>query len=315
MPQLLSGSKYRTGGSGQFLKLADAMPQLPQSPTTSTGYTVITSDKLVTTYTSSLGNIQFYQGQIYSNIDTQTLTLIGTGTTAVVITSNNTQSSTGTLVVQGGVSVSKDFFIGGSLIASTTTFYTLAVTSNQNSTSTTTGALTVSGGVGIGLDTNIGGKLTVASTATVGDTLYAQGDVFVNGQLSVTGIEGVTLSPQAASVVIKPTLGGTIDIEPSLTGNLNNTVVGYSVARDGYFQTVHASNTTVTNTVWAGGSVYSQDGIAEYNNLLYTPKTTISTTAPLNPRVGDFWINPTYGVECQYINDGGNHIWIQFTGF
>ena len=71
---------------------------------------------------------------------------------------------------------------------------------------------------------------------------------------------------------------------------------------------------TVTNTATVIGSVYSQDGIADENNLLYTPRVTIAVSAPLDPRVGDFWIDPTYGVELQYVNDGGNKFWIQFTG-
>ena len=62
------------------------------------------------------------------------------------------------------------------------------------------------------------------------------------------------------------------------------------------------------------GSIYSNDGNANEANLLYTPRVTVSITAPANPRIGDFWIDPTFGVELQYINDGGNRFWIQFTG-
>ena len=63
--------------------------------------------------------------------------------------------------------------------------------------------------------------------------------------------------------------------------------IGYNSPRDGFFQTLHADNLTITNVIWAGsnitapnitatnnvnvsGSVYSQDGIQEYSNLLYT---------------------------------------------
>lgn len=309
MPNLLSGSKLRTGGSGQFIKLQDAMPQLPQSPTTSTGYTVITSDKLVTTYASSLGNVQFSNGQLYSNISTQTLTLIGTGTTAVVIKADNPISSTSTLHVQGGAGVDSDLFVGGSFRANTSTFLTLKVTSTQTSVSPFTGALQVVGGVGVGENLNVFGTFNVLSTAS-----FSQ-NVDISGELNVIGHDSVNLNPSAASVNIQPSLGGSVTIQPSLVGHMDNMTIGYYVPQDGYFQTVHATNLTVTNTTWVGGSVYSQDGIAEYNNLLYTPKVTISSTAPVGPRVGDFWIIPQYGVECQYINDGGNHIWIQFTGF
>jgi hypothetical protein len=71
---------------------------------------------------------------------------------------------------------------------------------------------------------------------------------------------------------------------------------------------------TGTNVLNVPGSIYSNDGNSYEANLLYTPRVTVSVTAPLNPRIGDFWIDPTYGVELQYINDGGNRFWIQFTG-
>jgi hypothetical protein len=292
------------------------MPQLPQSPTTSTGYTLITSDKLVTTYASSLGNIQFASGQMYSNVTTTSLTLIATGTTAVVIKADNPISSTSTLEVVGGAGINGDLFVGGSIFANTSTYLTVKVTSTATSINPFTGALQVVGGAGIGENLNVFGKLSVLNTASFAQDVDITKDVYISGQLNAIGNGGtVTLSPQAADVDIQPTLGGRILMQPSATGSIENMTIGYYVPQDGYFQTVHATNTTITNTAWVGGSVYSHDGIAEYNNLLYTPRVTISTTAPTSARVGDFWINPTYGVECQYVNDGGNHIWIQFTGF
>jgi len=356
MPSLLSGSKLRTGGSGEFIKLQNAMPQLPQSPTTSTGYTVVTNDKLVTTYASSLGNVEFNGGQIYSNINTQTLTIIGTGTTAVVIKANSPVSSTSTLRVQGGAGIDGDLFVGGYFDASTSTFLTLKVNSTLTSTDPFTGAFQVVGGAGIGENLNVFGRLGVLSTASFSTDVIVNrkldvvstatfdsdinvlkttttknlislntatfntdvnviNSVNITGELNVTGNDAVNLSPSAANVNIQPSIGGSITIQPSVAGTMDNMIIGQSNAQDGYFQTVDAGDLTVTNTAWVGGSVYSQDGIAYYNNLLYTPKVTISTTPPASPRLGDFWIDPTYGVECQYIDDGGNFIWVQFTGF
>ena len=337
MPSLLSGSALRRGGSGQFINLPIAMPQLPQSPTTSTGYTVVTSDKLVTTYATSLGNVEFFGGQVYSNISTQTLTLIGTGTTAVVVRANSPISSTSTLQVIGGAGIRDDLFVGGNFQANTSTFLTLKVTSTQTATSPFTGALQVVGGAGIGENLYVFGKLDVANTGTFDRDLRVSQDVTISRELNVAGTGAITLSPQAANVNIQPSLGGSILMQPSLTGSIDNMQIGYYVPKDGYFLTLHANDSTVSNSLYVGGpstvheltattatvltnltvneSVYSQDGVAEYSNLLYTPRVTISTTPPTGPRVGDFWIDPTYGVECQYVNDSGNHIWIQFTGF
>jgi hypothetical protein len=72
--------------------------------------------------------------------------------------------------------------------------------------------------------------------------------------------------------------------------------------------TLHTPNLVATE------SIYSREGSPDESNLLYTPRVTISTTAPVDPRVGDFWIDPTYGVELQYVNDAGNKFWVQFAG-
>lgn len=114
MPGLISGGTLRGGGSGEFIKLADAMPQLPPTPTTSTGYTLVTNDKLQTSYRSSLGNIHMHLGQMYSNLPDQNLVLIGTGTSTVIVTGGtaNTSTNTGALLVQGGVGISEGLHTG-----------------------------------------------------------------------------------------------------------------------------------------------------------------------------------------------------------
>jgi hypothetical protein len=315
MPSLLSGSTLRTGGSGEFIKLRDAMPQLPQSPSTSTGFTIITNSLLESSYASSLGNVQFSNGHVYSNNTSQALTLIGTGTTAVVIQANNPVSSTSTLQVLGGAGINGDLFVGGSVVANTSTYLTLKVTSTATSSDPFTGALQVVGGAGIGENLNVFGKLNVLSTATFAQDLDVTKNAYFNGELNATGNGGsVTLSPQAADVDIQPTLGGRITIQPSATGIIENMTIGYSVPQDGYFQTVHATNLTVTNNVYVGGDIFNQYGIAEENNLLYTPRSTLSIgTPPASPRLGDFWIDPSQGATFQYMLDGVTKVWIQFT--
>ena len=426
MPGLLSGSMLRTGGSGQFIKLQDAMPQLPASPSTSTGYTVVTTDKLITTYASSLGNIQFTTGTMYLNVTGTNLRLVGTETLSVIVSggSISTNTNTGALVVEGGVGIWGNAFIGGNLVtsiftATTSTVYSLAVTSTATSVNTSTGALVVEGGVGIGENLNVKNNLTVGSTATFSTDVNITRDTNITGELNVTGIRSVNISPSAASVTIEPTLGGTITIQPSATGHMNDMIVGEYRPQNSYFLDSHATNfiglaTTSTNinggqlgsipyqtaacstsfisigntstvltsngttatwessanlsvstatyadnifvntsteilyhiilstatnaygkvvedthltydanvrqlsvpSVTASGSIYSQDGIAEEDNLLYTPRTSISLDTPPDnsPRLGDFWIDPGQGATFEYILDGVNKIWLQFTG-
>lgn len=107
MPKLLSGSTLRSGGSGQFLNLRDAQPQLPPTPTTSTGYTIVTDSLFRSEYRSSLGNIEMNLGQMFSNLPGQDIRLIATDSTRIVIAEGvpTTSTNTGALVVEGSIGV------------------------------------------------------------------------------------------------------------------------------------------------------------------------------------------------------------------
>lgn len=175
----------------------------------------------------------------------------------------------------------------------------LTLNSGEESTGVTSGSLRVTGGVGI------------------------QGDVNIAGQLNVIGIEDVNLSPQAADIYIQPTLGGTILIEPSATGSMDNVVIGANNPADGTFDNVEVvsgisstSTTTGAITVSGGigvqGDIYSATGNPDENYLLYTPRITVSAgIPPTDPRIGDVWIDPTYGAYLQHIADGTSTFWIQ----
>ena len=114
MPSLISGSTLRSGGSNQYITLATAQPQLPATPSTSTGFTVVTDSKLITTYRSSLGNIEFNRGEIYSNLPDQNIRIIGTGTSTVIVLGGiaNTGTNTGALIVQGGIGIQDGLWAG-----------------------------------------------------------------------------------------------------------------------------------------------------------------------------------------------------------
>jgi hypothetical protein len=115
MPGLLSKSALRSGGSGQYIKLQTAQPQLPPTPTTSTGYTVVTDNTLVTGYRSSLGNLEMNSGTIYSSTPDQSIKLLGTGTGTVLVLGGalSTSTNTGALQVIGGISSTQDIFVNG----------------------------------------------------------------------------------------------------------------------------------------------------------------------------------------------------------
>jgi len=100
MPRLLSGSTVRRGGSDDFIDLAGAQPQLPDSETTLTGFTVVTDSVLRTSYRSSLGFIEFRTATMWSALSGGSIKMLATGTTFL-----STGTDTGTLVVTGGVGI------------------------------------------------------------------------------------------------------------------------------------------------------------------------------------------------------------------
>lgn len=112
MTRLLSGSTLRRGGSGEFLDLAGAQPQLPTSPSTSTGFTLVTDNLLRSSYRSSLGNIQMHLGTMYSNISGQDIRIIGTGTGVVKVEGGaiSTSAYSGALQVIGDIGIAGKIF-------------------------------------------------------------------------------------------------------------------------------------------------------------------------------------------------------------
>jgi hypothetical protein len=70
---------------------------------------------LVTTYRSSLGNLEINQGVVYNNLPNGSITLIGTGSGVVKILGGalSTGTNTGALQVVGGIATTNDIFVNG----------------------------------------------------------------------------------------------------------------------------------------------------------------------------------------------------------
>jgi len=225
------------------------------------------------------------------------------------LTENSTSTTTGALVVAGGVGIGLDVNIGGTLTVGAITTTNLTVTgqtlftTTTNTTSTTTGAVVIAGGVGIGQDLYVGGQIVGPGAVGIGTT-----STFINVNTATT------LTYYLAMV---ENIGGPSLVDASEFLQFEGTSTRVIIA--------NTLSNTVTNTDQAlaiSGGAYVDKGIysptvgqPDENYLVYTPVITVSTSAPVNPRVGDFWIDPTFGVELQYISDGGQKNWIQFTGF
>jgi hypothetical protein len=106
MPSLLSGSRLRKGGSGDFIDLAGAQPQLPASETTETGFTIATDSVLRSSYRSSLGFVEFRTATMWSALPGGSIKMLATGTTFL-----STSTASGTLVVTGGVGIGGNLYV------------------------------------------------------------------------------------------------------------------------------------------------------------------------------------------------------------
>ena len=121
-------------------------------------------------------------------------------------TTDSTSTSTGSVVLDGGMGIAKQLYVGGT---------TSKFTANTTSTSSTTGALVVTGGVGIGGNLNVGSNATITGSLTVAS----------NGSPQAVDIEASTLnlqSQQNASIGLSTNSASTY----TLTIDAVNTGVG-----------------------------------------------------------------------------------------
>lgn len=105
MATLLSKSTLRAGGSGEFIDLSKAMPQLPATETTLTGFTLVTNEVLQTSYRSSLGFVEFKDSKLYSSLPEGIIKIVATGSNFLSISTD-----TGNLTVEGGIGVGGNIF-------------------------------------------------------------------------------------------------------------------------------------------------------------------------------------------------------------
>ena len=126
-------------------------------------------------------------------------TLYAAGVVEVEGTTESTSTSTGALIVSGGVGIASNLHVGGNVFVTnaTTLSSTLDVTGVTNlndtttSTSTTTGALIVDGGVGIAENVNVGGTLDVTGVTTLTDNVTASANLSVSKKF-IVGVDTFT---------------------------------------------------------------------------------------------------------------------------
>lgn len=302
------GNKLVVVGTGQ-VTLSPAGADVVISPSSS-GTVTIFPNSTGTMNNVVIGNIVPQDGN-FVNLNSNIVTAAST--------SNSFGTTSGALVVTGGVGIGKDLWVGGAIYGS--------VDSTNNLSGGAAGTLVYQSSTG---------TTTYLGIGATGEVLLSDGSVpfwgFNAGAANTSTVaEQILIHPVDPSTPYYLTLAehlsvySRLDADTALTYDTTNNVL--TTPKLLVSSTASSTSTTTSQAIVVNGgigvkgnvyvvnNIYSKGGNPDENNLLYTPTVTISTTAPTAPRVGDFWIDPTYGVELQWVKDGTSTFWIQFAGF
>jgi hypothetical protein len=337
--QVVAGTGLSGGGNGPSVTLNNtgvlsAIAGTDISVNTATGNVTISNTSTLDSVTSrgSTTTNAIYAGQLYDN-GVRVISNISVGSGIAVNTSTGPTvvlTNTGVLSVIGGTDISVNTATGNVTVSNTSTLQSVT-----NRGSTTTNFMRIANGFSqVGTGTSLdGGTWTGAVFVVDGDggfggNLYIQGDFYASGKaVLTTSTLGGSLNQGDDIVITTNTSTGeitwsNISTLQSVTNRGNTTT-----NRVLFLNTSNSTSTTtgaitvaggvgVAKDVYVGQAIYAQDGGSPaYNYKVYTPQVTVSTSTPVGSRIGDFWIDPSIGVEYQYVPNGTQTVWIQFIGF
>ena len=180
----------------------------------------------------------------------------------------------------GSTNVRNDLAVSGQITvgSSDSSVSTLAVTDTSFFLANTTAETIYFGGAATSINMgSIGGLTTIATNLTVtGDTIL-ESDLTVNGNLTLTSLNtsgednDFVISPQGTGrVIIEPQGGFTLN--PSTTGNINNTNIGVTTRASGRFTSLEANAQTrftagISSLDSTTGTVIVQGGMGIGENL------------------------------------------------
>jgi hypothetical protein len=197
--------------------------------------------------------------------------------------SNNAYSTTtGALVVAGGVGIGQDVWVGGGL-------YTLSTLSSTSSVA--------------------GNSVQLAGGLGVAGPIYA-GNIYTNGQLLSNVISGLASGTTSTFVISNTT------VSTSTTSGALVVAGGVGIGQNMIIGSTATNNSTNSGAlVVYGGAGFGGNvtigGILTAGGL---PKsTTTATNPPTNAFVGDIWYNPSTDVMYRYDFDGVNNYWVDVT--
>jgi hypothetical protein len=337
--QVVAGTGLSGGGVGPTVTLNNtgvlsAIAGTDISVNTATGNVTISNTSTLDSVTSrgSTTTNAIYAGELYDS-GTRVISNISVGAGLSINTSTGpavTLSNTGVTSLTAGTDTRVSTSTGAVTVWNASTLQSVT-----DRGSTTTNRIRIANGfsqIGTGSNT-VGGTWTdavfvVDGDAGIGGNLYINGDFYAAGKsvLTTSSIGGTILGGDDIVVITNTSTGeitfNNISTLQSVTGRGNTTTNQVL-----FLNTSNSTSTTtgaitvaggvgVAKDVYVGQAIYAQDGGSPaYNYKVYTPQVTVSTSTPVGSRIGDFWIDPSIGVEYQYVPNGTQTVWIQFIGF
>lgn len=277
MSMLLSGSKLRVGGSGEFLPLARAQPQLPATDSTTTGFTIITNSVLQSRYASSLGNIEFVNSSMYSNFEDGIIRVLATGTTSI-----STGTSSGALVVTGGVGIGRNLWVKEDIHVNN---LTIGQGYSDNNNIVVIGTATVvaealgQNNIVVGYDA-LTGIITASKSIAIGNNTLKNGNNITN---SIAIGDGALTSLGTVNTVVMGTVFTATQTSPVTitTVDANSLISGNQVTITDVVEMVELT----TQTFYV--NVLSTNTFALYTDLILNIPVDGTTYTPFNTPGGD----------------------------
>lgn len=214
----------------------------------------------------------------------------------VTATTDSSSTTTGALIVDGGLAVAKNLSVGGSINVQNA----IQISTTSASTSASTGAFILSGGLGINHTTDAtsytsGGALTIAGGTAIAKRLFVQDNVLTRGQL-IASCQPLSSSGGSLTLSLAGASAVTSSADPST----------FSVA-------VNSSNQVDLTSIDSNSTQVTQMRIDTATNGTLIKSKQSSTLVQVNPNREDSPTEKTFVSNTDVVSSPTSITGLQFT--